>query len=1407
MGQAVKGSLLQLAKDDTGTIMTFQPETWRYFIMSRIKARLQHWRSFSEQYANCRTPGYMDFEGERLTIQLPALPEKWVPLSDWMNEELQDRDKVTLFASLCRALGTLHRQHFVFGFFAPELIHVHRDTMQVCLDVQPFDTTYSFVNHQLEDYPFKWLPWHSRFALMPRLADIETAGIGLDFLFGDQLPDKLRRVHQRLHRHPESVLYLDHLADEVCSLYGISVPTPPHFEPTHSSFWLHPAESPITLGSLRSMQSFLKRGDGPTFAIIERDPQMRTRLLRQQIFAVLNSHVFVTIYCTPVPLSTWRQGIQQIMDSFHHLYPKARGRFRSIYNRLQYLLNHFFSGEDILEDFADWLFDLTKVIFEYLSDEHLYFILEDCHQLDNSTLEVFDHFLQKYGSRLPKLHFIISGAELPTGLKPDRIRQVNMMPVTRRNYIRMLRGALGEADERIVSLATEEMLKLRIHPSNAYTMLNQWLASGKLCLTSDGWLWQEDGSDRLTLSPDQWMELQVQQLHQDDLHQLAVLSYLPTWINLRSIAEANKLDLDARIPGLLRLADRGLIEMMAWNCLLVPSSVRQALERVLPDDRRTPSKQEAFEWYRKWQPKSSSVLLQMAHSLGDRTAEYYYLIRYYRENRSVLMVEQMHSLLAHIIELHNSLKRPPSEGWLRKQISINQQLGNWSAAENCAQLIYDRTGSDSDRFRLMQTQLMQNKLDLPGLKPGLFRYVTDMNKSVNDRAHAFYVLIWYWAMVNLSKEDRQILHDTFVQELYPNRHQMKSEIYLLISTRYAQFLLEFFPEQEEWALSLLSSLEALIEHTGFQTMKLRIYAAYMFHKNMRNARNYILKSIEGAQRLGIRRLVHLSQANGAETAIYVGDIRAFWYHRKRASSLNRKDWESLTVESMFLYCCEWNDSEQFEQFVSTLNLGELTPIAKAYWEITRRYLAFQRGEPVPEPALTEGDVQERYFMMALYAAANHYDSSEVVRLWKACIHADGSSPNGIRMMTGWSYRELVRHLLVYQPDEAAFWLNQFKTYISDRGFHLFWPDYYYSSAQLAILAGQDEDGLSLLDRAIKGYRLQDKMGITDHLELEFQALMKPSYFSHADPLLQNPQVQLLLRDREAYIRKSMRLLLNLRLSEQLPETPDINKTIEKLIQLLFEYFPIEAIVIDYELRVKQGKQAYTTSGVVHQRMHESYLSTHEEYAVFYADLYSKSPWRIGIQMHMHHMEQWDTEQLESVLDMVRPHISASILILEMGIDDLTGLYLRNFFLERLRQEFELSTRCQLDLSVMMIDLDNFRLINEYGHQEGDRVLREVADVIRYMIGPYAVPGRYGGEEFIVILPKTDGPLAMRIAEQLRRKIEQLSEERPYTVSASIGVSSLSWSGATTPDELIRLADEAEIRAKKTGKNQVIAALP
>ncbi len=142
----------------------------------------------------------------------------------------------------------------------------------------------------------------------------------------------------------------------------------------------------------------------------------------------------------------------------------------------------------------------------------------------------------------------------------------------------------------------------------------------------------------------------------------------------------------------------------------------------------------------------------------------------------------------------------------------------------------------------------------------------------------------------------------------------------------------------------------------------------------------------------------------------------------------------------------------------------------------------------------------------------------------------------------------------------------------------------------------------------------------------------------------------------------------------------------------------------------------------------------------------------------------------------------------------------------LAEELELAKKYNLDLSLIMLDIDNFRRVNEHGHQEGDRVLREMAEIIRGILRKNDIPGRFGGEEMLLILPKTDGKAALRLAERLRRQIEEeFAYNRPYRVTVSVGVSSLERCGAQTIDELIRLADDAEITAKTTGKNRVVAA--
>ncbi len=160
-------------------------------------------------------------------------------------------------------------------------------------------------------------------------------------------------------------------------------------------------------------------------------------------------------------------------------------------------------------------------------------------------------------------------------------------------------------------------------------------------------------------------------------------------------------------------------------------------------------------------------------------------------------------------------------------------------------------------------------------------------------------------------------------------------------------------------------------------------------------------------------------------------------------------------------------------------------------------------------------------------------------------------------------------------------------------------------------------------------------------------------------------------------------------------------------------------------------------------------------------------------------------------------------------DPLTGFYNHRYLHERLAQEVVRAVRTRRPLSVLMLDLDDFKLVNDScGHLYGDRVLVHVAELIRSTGRASDVVARYGGDEFAVILPETDRTEARVVAERILRAIRAApfaAEGREaFPVAASIGVASHP-DDARTPTELIRIADDALYASKGAGGNQVWAA--
>ena len=158
-------------------------------------------------------------------------------------------------------------------------------------------------------------------------------------------------------------------------------------------------------------------------------------------------------------------------------------------------------------------------------------------------------------------------------------------------------------------------------------------------------------------------------------------------------------------------------------------------------------------------------------------------------------------------------------------------------------------------------------------------------------------------------------------------------------------------------------------------------------------------------------------------------------------------------------------------------------------------------------------------------------------------------------------------------------------------------------------------------------------------------------------------------------------------------------------------------------------------------------------------------------------------------------------------DGLTGLFNRRHLDETLETEWHRTQRTQESLSVIMFDVDHFKKFNDtYGHDQGDRVLQMVARVFQESLRRHDVACRYGGEEFVGILPSTPSGGAATVAERLRVEIEEAVVDG-LTVTISLGVASVPELEATSAENLIELADQALYRAKKAGRNQVCVASP
>jgi diguanylate cyclase (GGDEF)-like protein len=180
----------------------------------------------------------------------------------------------------------------------------------------------------------------------------------------------------------------------------------------------------------------------------------------------------------------------------------------------------------------------------------------------------------------------------------------------------------------------------------------------------------------------------------------------------------------------------------------------------------------------------------------------------------------------------------------------------------------------------------------------------------------------------------------------------------------------------------------------------------------------------------------------------------------------------------------------------------------------------------------------------------------------------------------------------------------------------------------------------------------------------------------------------------------------------------------------------------------------------------------------------------------------DVGLLKAVADQSAVAINKAQLW-EMAVtDSLTGLYMRRYFMVKFQEELHRAQRYEKNLTVIMADLDRFKNINDtYGHSTGDRVLKIVAKFLQQNIRDVDIIARFGGEEFVILLPEADKNEARTVSERLRRNLAHLKLDDLPHLTISLGIAAYPEDGNDI-EELIKRSDAAMYAAKQSGRNRV-----
>lgn len=326
-----------------------------------------------------------------------------------------------------------------------------------------------------------------------------------------------------------------------------------------------------------------------------------------------------------------------------------------------------------------------------------------------------------------------------------------------------------------------------------------------------------------------------------------------------------------------------------------------------------------------------------------------------------------------------------------------------------------------------------------------------------------------------------------------------------------------------------------------------------------------------------------------------------------------------------------------------------------------------------------------------------------------------------------------------------------------------------------------------------------------------QFLQKPSYEGEAFPFKDSQGREYLVMWHKAFLKDPEGTPLVLLIGEDVTE----KEKLERRIRLMLEGLPSPAWLLTKDCKIlfqnrvaEEGFQS-SVGQFCWEGIWKGEYSTKDGRCYFCQAeeaLSKRSPIKQEVAAKGRHWQIWwvplDEEMLLHYAVDITAYKEAERRLFELSITDpLTGIYNRRYFLKRLEEEIERVKRGGPSFSLLMFDLDFFKGINDrFGHKAGDRVLIHVVDLVRTRIRKIDVFARWGGEEFVILLPNTPLFYAVRLAEELRKRVERSEVLGVGTVTCSFGVTE--YSDEDSADSILSRVDNLLYEAKRAGRNRV-----